>query len=80
MDRMPEDVKYVLLLEDDIVFTHRSKIERMREILEKRKRVGIVGCQFERENGDTQEYEGTLTLDKDNIYVRKAKKAEWQRM
>ncbi len=77
MDRMPEDVKYVLILEDDIVFTRKSKIERMREILVKRKTIGIVGCKFERENGDSQEYEGNLTLDKDNVYVRKALKKEW---
>ncbi len=78
MDRLPEDVKYVLILEDDIIFNSKSNIERLREILEKRETIGIVGCRIERENGDLQEYEGNLTLDKDNVYVRKVAKKQWK--
>jgi len=83
LERIPDKFKYVLVCEDDIVFTVETKLETLRDILEKRNSIGIAGClikRVKREGTTGQNYEARLSIAKDTIYVRQVAKPAWKKL
>jgi len=83
MRQIPRKYKYVFLCEDDIKFTDETKLEDLREILEKRKDIGLAGCllkKVKQSKVEDQEYEGTLYIKDDTIYVKKLKELQWKKI
>ena len=64
---------YLLFLDDDFVFTKDTKIEKLVEILENNKDIGLVGGSL-RQGGSIRHYEGYVKFKGDNlIYTKKLK-------
>ena len=74
IERIPDSYRYVFVCEDDIIFTEMTRLEILRDILEERKQVGIVGGSLKKVKGHEkveQNYEATLRIEKDTIYIEK---------
>ena len=81
LERIPDKFRYVLVCEDDIVFTTETRFEVLRDILEKQKSVGIAGCLIKRvkcEGTTDQNYEAKLRMANDTIYVRRVASPQWK--
>lgn len=48
------DVKYILWLNNDLIFTNRNWLKKMMSVAESNKRIGIVGCKLLYPNGKIQ--------------------------
>ncbi len=83
LESIPDSYKYVFVCEDDIIFTEETRLEVLRDILEKRTKVGIVGGSLRRvkkyETKD-QEYEANLRMENDTIYLEKVEKPQWRKL
>ncbi|GAH61354.1 unnamed protein product, partial [marine sediment metagenome] len=83
VDRIPDNYKYIFICEDDIVFTEETRLEVLREILEKRPQIGIVGGSLKKvKKYETKEqgYEATLRMENDTIYLEKVEKPQWRKL
>lgn len=81
-ERLPDNFRYVFVCEDDIVFTAKTKLERLREILESRNRIGIAGCRvkkIEAKMAKDQDYEATLQIEDDTIRLERIDKPKWKK-
>jgi (N-acetylneuraminyl)-galactosylglucosylceramide N-acetylgalactosaminyltransferase len=61
---------YLLFLDDDFVFSKDTKIEKLLEILEKNKELGLIGGAM-RETGAIRHYEGYLKLENEVLTIDK---------
>ena len=83
LERIPDKFRYVLVCEDDIVFTAETRLEVLRDLLERRDRIGIVGGlikRVKREGTTDQNYEARLSIARDTIYVRRVAKPQWKKL
>ena len=81
--RISNNYKYVFVCEDDIIFTEETELETLRKILEERPQVGIVGGSLRRvKKYETteQDYNATLRIDNDTIYLEKAINPIWKKL
>jgi cytidyltransferase-like protein len=74
---IPETYKYLMILEDDLVFTEESKIEKLKDALEWKAENGICGCLLKLKDGREQHYEGNVWSEDDVHYVEKIRNPEW---
>jgi len=82
-ERIPDSYRYIFVCEDDIVFTEETRLEVLREILEKKNRVGLAGCllkKVRRGYVTNQDYEAMLRVEKDTIYIEKVKVPQWRKL
>ena len=82
IERIPDRYRYVFMCEDDIIFTEMTRLEILRDILEQRKQIGIVGGSLKkvkRHEKEEQNYEATLRIENDTIYVEKVEKLQWKK-
>ena len=82
MALIPDKYKYIIILEDDIVFNEKTKLEALRTILREHEDVGIVGCEIQRVNGvdkKIQDYEANIRLENDTIYIEKITAPKWKK-
>lgn len=83
LDMIPDTYKYVFVCEDDIIFKGETKLELLREVLEKRPKVGIVGGSLKRvKKYETkeQDYEATLRIEGDTIYLERVENPQWRKL
>lgn len=81
MALIPKEYKYIVILEDDIVFNKKTKLETWRAILQGHKDIGIIGCEVQKINGaekKIQDYEASIRIENDAVYVDKIKTPKWQ--
>jgi GT2 family glycosyltransferase len=81
--RIPDKYKYIFVSEDDIIFTRKTKLEMLRDVLEKRKQAGIAGCSLRKVRNyekKSQEYEASLRIADNTIYVEKVDKPQWRKL
>ena len=81
-DNIPEGFKYVFVCEDDIVFTEETKLELLRQIMERKPQVGIAGGALEKvARGEMKEqcYEAAIRIEGDTIYVEKVEEPQWKK-
>ena len=82
-DSIPKSYRYVFVCEDDIVFTEKTKIKLLRQILEERKQIGLVGGfirKIKTYNKIGQNYEATLRIEDETIYLKKVEKQQWRNL
>lgn len=77
---LPRQVKYVVIIEDDIRFTPSTVLSAWRNLLEHKKEIGIVGCLL---NVNThigraeQHFESLLELKNKTLHIKKIDKFDW---
>jgi cytidyltransferase-like protein len=74
---IPEKYKYLMILEDDLVFTEESKIEKLKDALEWKAENGICGCLLKLKDGREQHYEARVWSEDDVHYMEKVRKPRW---
>jgi glycosyltransferase involved in cell wall biosynthesis len=82
LEKIPDNYRYVFVCEDDIVFTELTRLEILRDILEKKRQVGIVGAALKKIRGHEtkeQDYNATLRIEDDTIYLEKVEKPQWKK-
>ena len=82
LERISNNYMYVFVCEDDIIFTEETRLETLMQILEERPQVGIVGGflkKVKRYETIDQNYEATLRIENDTIYVEEVKNPQWQK-
>jgi len=86
LKRIPDEYKYIIILEDDIIFTKNTKLEIWYDILKQRKHIGIIGGAFTRVRRGyraSQQYEATLDIKGDTIFLEKIERpllSKWERL
>ena len=83
LERIPDKFRYVLVCEDDIVFTAETKLGALENILEQQGATGIIGCLIKRIKPDgieNQDYEANLQIKDDTIYIRRITKPQWKKL
>jgi GT2 family glycosyltransferase len=63
------DGDYILLLDDDFIFTENTRIMKMKKILENNTKIGIVGGTVKNEGQETH-FECVLEKEGDTLYQR----------
>lgn len=63
------DGDYILLLDDDFIFTEKTRIMKMKEILENNPKIGIVGGTVKNDEQETH-FECVLEKEGDTLYQR----------
>lgn len=85
--RIPEKYKYIIILEDDVIFTENTRLEIWYDILERREHIGIIGGAFTKDDGRghrrPQQYEATLDIKDNAIHLEKMEHplpSRWERL
>jgi glycosyltransferase involved in cell wall biosynthesis len=79
---LPKKYKYVVICEDDALFTDETKLENWIVVLEAEKKVGIVGGGLKKHGAKTltdQHYEGWLYMKATTFHVEKIDVFDWKR-
>ena len=82
-EKIPDRYKYVFICEDDIIFTKDTKLEVLRDVLQKRRQVGIVGGALKKVRNyerKKQSYEASLRIEGNTIYIEKVEKPQWRKL
>ncbi len=66
------ETKYLLILEDDFLFTDETEIERLVEVLEWDEEVGVVAGALRSRNGRVSAYSLDIEIFRDTFYVRES--------
>ncbi len=73
LKRVPPEYKYLFIAEDDFVFTERSRLERLRAVLDAEPQVGLCGCLLYLRDGQEQHYEARMWREGDTLYVKRVR-------
>ncbi len=82
MALIPKKYEYIVIIEDDIVFNKETNLETLRAILQKQRNIGLVGLKIQKVNGmdkKIQDYEASIRLENDTIYVDKVIAPKWKK-
>ena len=82
LEQIPDNFRYVFVCEDDIIFTSKTQLEKLRDILESQSQIGIMGCLVKRIGEKVikiQDYEAMLRIEKDTIWLEKIKEPKWKK-
>lgn len=82
LERIPDSYRYIFICEDDIIFTALTRLEILRDILEEKRQIGIVGSslkKIKRHEKTEQNYEANLRIENDTIYLEKVEKPQWKK-
>ena len=66
------ETKYLLILEEDFLFTRETQIERLVEILECDEELGVVGGALRSRNGRVSAYSLDIEIFRETFYVRES--------
>ncbi|GAH69112.1 unnamed protein product, partial [marine sediment metagenome] len=83
LERIPDNYRYIFICEDDIIFTEMTRLEILRDILEQRKQIGIVGGSLRKikmYEKVEQGYEANLRIEDDTIYLEEVTKPDWKKV
>lgn len=75
---IPQEYEYIVVVEDDIVFTEHTNLSMWRKILEAEKEIGIVGGLLKLSIAEDQHYEANTWIDGDTHYIEKLTDPEWK--
>jgi len=79
-EKMPAQYKYVMICEDDIVFTEETKLENWMSILAAKEDVGIAGGKLMKRYANHLtdiHYEAWMYAEKATLYIERIEKFEW---
>jgi len=75
--RLPKSIEYLVIVEDDCVFSDGTEIEKWYQILQKDPKIGIVGGLLKKASGEEQHYEGYHRIEGRIKYADKVVNPEW---
>lgn len=75
---IPQEYKYIVIVEDDIIFTEHTDLHVWRKILEAKKKIGIVGGLLKLSLTEDQHYEANTWIDGNTHYIEKLTNPEWK--
>ena len=76
--KIPKRFKYIVICEDDIVFTPETSIETWRAVLDAEPGVGLAGGRLKVSDSATQHYEADAWIEGNTHYIRAVKKPAWK--
>lgn len=74
---LPE-YEYLMIIEDDIVFTEKTRLEMLRAVLDDEPTVGLCGCLLFLKDGREQHYEGRVYSDGNTHFIEKINEPAWR--
>ncbi|GAH33881.1 unnamed protein product, partial [marine sediment metagenome] len=74
---IPQEYKYIVVVEDDIVFTEHTNLSMWRKILEAERKIGIVGGLLKLSPIEDQHYEANMRIDGNTHYIEKLTNPKW---
>jgi len=77
---IPKKYKNIVICEDDIIFTNGTKLEGWKEILNKKKNIGIVGGLLKINDVKEQHYEANVKIENNTHYIQKIEYPEWEKI
>jgi len=80
LKRIPSKYKYIMVCEDDVIFTTETKLETLRAIIGSDKRIGIAGGLIWLTSKKEQHYEGTIELDGENFNIKRIDNPDWKKI
>ena len=78
LKEMSKKFKFVMVVEDDIIFTNQTKLEKLRMILEANPEVGIAGGLLKRNEYQDQHYEADIWVKNKTLYLIQNKNQDWK--
>jgi rfaE bifunctional protein nucleotidyltransferase chain/domain len=75
---IPPEYEYLMIVEDDCIFTEKTKIETLREILDHDLSLGLCGCLLMLKEGREQHYEAKVYRENGVHYIEKIYDPEWR--
>ena len=75
---IPQKYKYIVIVEDDIVFTEHTDLHVWRKILEAEKKIGIVGGLLKLTSTEDQHYEANTWIEGNTHYIEKITNPMWK--
>lgn len=78
LNEISKRFKFVMIVEDDIIFTDQTKLEKLRMILEADPEVGIAGALLKRNEYQDQHYEADIWVKNKTLYIIKNKSPDWK--
>ena len=75
---IPQEYKYIVIVEDDIVFTEHTNLQVWQKILDAKKEVGIVGGLLKHSPTENQHYEANMWIDGNTHYIEKLTDPMWE--
>lgn len=75
---IPQKYKYIVIVEDDIVFTEHTNLHMWRKILEAERKIGIVGGLLKLSPIEDQHYEANMRIDDNTHYIEKITNPVWK--
>lgn len=77
---IPAKYKYLVIVEDDILFINATKLESWRKILDRESDVGLVGGLLKTTLTTEQHYEATTRIESKTHHIEKIENPEWKRV
>lgn len=77
---LPKQYEYIVICEDDILFTNETKLINWLTVLDEKKNVGIIGGILKKQNGRmvNQNYEAWLYAKASTLYVERIERFGWR--
>jgi glycerol-3-phosphate cytidylyltransferase len=78
LERIPPEYEYLMVVEDDVVFTEKTRLESLRDVLDADASIGLCSCLLYLKDGKEQHYEGNVHIEGDTHYIEKVRDPAWQ--
>jgi cytidyltransferase-like protein len=75
---IPPKYEYLMIVEDDVVFTEKTRLEVLRAILDDEPVLGLCGCLLILKDGREQHYEGKVYCEGDTHFIEKIDDPKWK--
>lgn len=76
--RIPREYRYVVIVEDDCIFTPQTDLAKWQAVLNAEPTVGIVGCLLKVDDKTEQHYEATMRITDATHYIERVDNPEWR--
>lgn len=75
---VPPEYEYLMIIEDDIVFTDKTRLESLRAALDDEPFIGLCGCLLMLKDGREQHYEAKVYREGDTHFIEKIDEPRWK--
>jgi cytidyltransferase-like protein len=76
---IPPEYEYLMIIEDDTVFTDETKVEKLRAVLDDEPTAGLCGCLMFLKDGREQHYEGKIYSEGTTHFIEKIDSPVWRK-
>ena len=76
---IPPEYEYLMIIEDDTVFTDKTQVEKLRAVLDDEPAAGLCGCLLFLKDGREQHYEGKVYSEGTTHFIKKIDSPRWRK-